>query len=79
MKQFTVEGPDGERLIIRAEAEHTAAVMDYARYGVVVRPATDEEVQALDDEEAEMEAHEPDLGYVYPDDEGCIQMTIKDW
>ena len=79
MKQFTIEGPDGERLVVRADEKHTAAVMDYSRYGVVVRPATAEEVQAVIAEEAELEAHEPDVGYAYPDDEACIQMTVKDW
>lgn len=29
--------------------------------------------------EVEMEHDEPDIGYIFPEEEGCLILHIKDW
>ena len=46
---------------------------------VKIRYATDAEIKALDDEEQDMEAHEPDIGFEYPKDRNEILSIMKLW
>ena len=47
--------------------------------GIVIRPATFKEIEEVDDLEAEMEAHEPDIGFVFPTQWQAIRDLAWAW
>ena len=80
MNQYTVVNPlGGENIVVRAQAQDEAALMALCRHGVVIRPATAAEIQEVEGIEVEMEYDEPDIGYFFPEEEGCLILHIKDW
>ena len=88
--QFTVEHPEktdslygSQNIYIVVdednEPEEIARVMELSRYGVVVRESTKEEVDHVWGLEVELDYDDPDVGRLWPEDEACIILEIKDW
>jgi hypothetical protein len=90
MLQFTIVHPQNEKRseYIRMEdpeeegsATGETVMQMFAEIGkyVHVRSSTDAEVKDLDDEEQDMEAHDADVGFFWPEDRQKILQFAWDW
>jgi hypothetical protein len=67
-----------ELTVLVGDEDDSADLFALSRYGVEVRLATEDEVQAIEDFEQEQELGEYDAYYTYPEELDCIILHIKD-
>ena len=86
MTQYTIEHPtktdslySSGNIYVHVEDHEVEAVMALSRYGVVVRPSTEEEIKHVWGLEVELDYGDPDVARDWEEDEGCIVLEIKDW
>jgi hypothetical protein len=82
MRQFTLVHPTDTRrnAVIRLEEEDVTAMIEaLGKKGIQLYAATAQECQAVSDMEDDMEAHEPDIGYFFPEDKDKLLKLIESW